>query len=180
MFPFTVAGVSSTRPRPGQPLRVVQQYDGPASGPPSPASPGTSPPSPPPAAPPSPTAGAAGTAGLTASRTAAGTTGRVPSRSPIEALARKLRAIPVRSVRSVRWHSSTANSGNGSAVGAAAATATALGGSDHAGDGLRSDHSAISNSSLQEWDQGEQGGAELLTELVQYMGELNQLHAAYL
>lgn len=39
--------------------------------------------------------------------------------------------------------------------------------------GLRADHSAISNSSLQEWDRDEQSGAEL-AELVQYMGELNQ------
>ncbi|XP_034242384.1 pyrokinin-1 receptor-like [Thrips palmi] len=51
---------------------------------------------------------------------------------------------------------------------------------DALGDGgLRADHSAISNSSLQEWDRAEQGGAEL-AELVQYMGELNRRHAAKL
>ncbi|KAE8742272.1 Pyrokinin Receptor [Frankliniella occidentalis] len=132
-------GVSSPRPRPGQPLMVmpVPPLAGPGRG--LPASP-----------PPSPT------------------TPRPPSRSPIEALARKLRAIPARSVRSVRWH--TGSTGGGGPGG---------GGVEGGAGGLRSDHSAISNSSLQEWDRAEQSGAEL-AELVKYMGELNQRHAAKL
>lgn len=86
------------------------------------------------------------------------------SRSPIEALARKLKAIPSRTVRSVRWLPGTRGGLGGDALGDG---------------GLRADHSAISNSSLQEWDRAEQSGAEL-AELVQYMGELNRRHAAKL
>ncbi|KAK3911712.1 Pyrokinin-1 receptor [Frankliniella fusca] len=141
-------GVSSPRPRPGQPLRVVASASSPpCSPPPGPGGPppAASPTSPPPRTP------------------------RPPSRSPIEALARKLRAIPARSVRSVRWHTGGGPGGGGGG-----------GGGPGGGDGgLRSDHSAISNSSLQEWGRAEQSGAEL-AELVKYMGELNQRHAAKL
>ncbi|KAJ1522063.1 hypothetical protein ONE63_002378 [Megalurothrips usitatus] len=152
-----IAGVSSprpARPRPGQPLRVVQQS--PTSSPPS---------SPPPASPlPASDPTPAGPASPSSPCP------RVPSRSPIEALARKLRAIPVRSARTVRWHLGGANAGGHAGGDPAADTGGGLGA------GLRADHSAISNSSLQEWDRGEGGSSAELAELVQYMGELNQRH----